>query len=125
MRKLFPVLAGLVLLAACGDPTQKHDYGCTGEFGSGAAKQQACVQFHITEVEGNVAQQACQQKGGTWAYHACDTTNEIPGYCQVDSASSYSLSGTPASVFFYSPATETEASAACVAGGGQWHSPGT
>ncbi len=117
MRKLFLALAGLLLLAACGDPTKKNDYGCTVTYGGATG---ACVQFHITEVEGNAADAACTQKGGTWAYHACDATNRVPGYCQVDSASDYSLSGTPARVYFYDPQTALTASTACNTGGGTW-----
>ena len=122
MRKLFPAVAGLLLLAACGDPTKKHDYGCTATTYGGVTG--ACVQFHVTEVEGNAAEVACHNKGGTWAYHACDAASQVPGYCQVDSASDYSLSGTPAEVFFYEPQTPTTASAACTTGGGTWV-PGT
>lgn len=116
------VLAALTL-SACGDPTKKHDYACTGtSFGSESG---ACVQFHITEVEGNAAQVACEDdKHGTWTYHPCDTAGAVPGYCQVDSAKDYSLSATPAKVFFYGLPNEAAASAACTAGEGTWVSGG-
>lgn len=121
MHKLIPALAGLWLLAACGDPTKKHDYGCTGEYGANPFKAQGCIQFHITEVEGNAAEAACTNKGGTWGYHACDAANRVPGYCRVDSAKDYSLSGTPAQVYFYGPLDETAAEAACTStDGGVW-----
>jgi hypothetical protein len=116
MRTLLALsgVALVVLAAGCGlDPTKKHDYSCTANFGAGPAATSACSQFHITEVEGNATDVVCTNKGGTWAYHACDPTNQLPGYCLVPSAADYSLSGTPAKVYFYSPLPLLAAQDAC------------
>jgi hypothetical protein len=123
MRKLFAALVGVATLAACGlDPTQKHDYSCTADVGSGGAAAQGCSQFRVTEVEGNLAQIACEDKGGAWAYHACATANRTAGYCEVPSAADYSLSGTPAKVYFYDPVIPAAAQAACESvAGNVWH----
>lgn len=129
MNKLLAAAAGLVLLSACGDPTKKHDYGCTRTFGEGTAAMAACTEFHITEPEGNAAEVACKNKaGGAWAYHACDTAQRVPGYCLVPDAADYSLSGTPARVYFYSaqwdqPAAAEAARAACTSVSGTTWNP--
>lgn len=127
MKKLLTLAAALIAFTACEktDPTQKHDFSCDGpEFGSGAAKAPACVQFRLLESEGLVAETACTNKSGSWAEHGCPSTNQVPGHCDVESASEYSLSGTPAKVYFYTsvatPVDQTAAAAACTAGGGTW-----
>lgn len=109
MRKLVLALAGAAALVAC-DPTEKNDYSCTDSFGSGGAAVQGCLQLHITEIEGNVAEGQCD---GTWEYRACASAGRVPGYCNVPEAADYSLSGTPARVYFYEPVTVEAAQAAC------------
>lgn len=126
MKRLFVAAAALLALAAC-DPTKKHDYGCTQVFGKDATKAQGCVQFHISESEGNVAEVACEDNDkadGSWAYHACESEGRIDGYCRVDDAKDYSLSGTEAKVYFYDPTTALEAEVACTSGGGVWVASG-
>ncbi len=127
MRKLFPALAGLLLLAACEkvDPTQKHDFSCDGpEYGSDTVKAPACVQFRLLESEALVVETACSNKSGTWAEHGCPSANRVPGTCQVDAISGYTISNTPANVYFYvstaTPADGIAAGLACQAGGGTW-----
>lgn len=126
MRKLVLALAGaaLVVLTAC-DPTKKFDYRCMAEYGG----QEACIQFRITEAEGNVANVYCNDNfgAGAWAYHACEATHDggtrVPGYCQVDAASGFPSDG-PVKVFFYDPpVTAGTAPDVCSGAGGDWQSP--
>ncbi len=126
MKKLVVVLAGLAALACeKTDPTQKHDFACDGpEFGSGADEAPACVQFRLLESEALVPETACTDKSGHWAERTCPSTDRVPGTCQVDAISGYSVSNTPAKVYFYTstatPVDETAAALACDAGGGTW-----
>lgn len=120
MRKLIVALAGASALAAC-DPTEKHDYGCY-------AKQlslNACVQLHITEIEGNLASEFCARGigedppglGGTWEYSSCDLEHatfgtRTMGYCRVDDVGE----GYSAKVYFYETPELTAATACDNAG---------
>jgi hypothetical protein len=116
MRKLIVALAGASVLAAC-DPTEKHDYGCYAQ----QLSLTACVQFHITEIEGNVASVFCERGtgedppglDGTWEYSSCDAEHgtfgtRTAGYCRVDDVGE----GYSAKVYFYEIAEEA-AQAAC------------
>jgi hypothetical protein len=127
MKRLIIVLAGLAVLAGCEktDPTQKHDFSCAGpEFGSDATKAPACVQFRLLESEALAPETACTQKDGHWEEHGCPSTDRVPGTCQVDEISGYTISNTPAKVYFYTstgtPVDAIAAEAACTAGEGTW-----
>jgi hypothetical protein len=123
MKKLLAVAATLCAFTACekSDPTQSHDFRCNGpDFGTGADKAPACVQFRITYADALLAETVCTEKSGVWAEQACPSENRVPGTCNVDSAGDYSLSGKPAKVYFYSPVIEATADAACTAGGATW-----
>ena len=74
MRNLLALAgAALFVLAGC-DPTKKHDYRCMATY----AEQEACIQLHITEVEGNGAEVYCNDNfgAGAWAYHACEAEHD-------------------------------------------------
>jgi hypothetical protein len=120
MKRLLAIAAALAVLTGCEstDPTQRHDYGCTTDFGAGMDAMSACLQLRITEVEGNAAETQCENNGGSWDYHACSTENRVPGYCEIPDAADYTLSGKPAKVYFYSvdwdqPEAEAAAQLAC------------
>jgi hypothetical protein len=123
MRTTPLALGAALLLALACDPTQQHDYSCVRGF---QGQSGACLQVHMTEAEGLVAEQACQGNdvGGTWAFHACPAEllgqARTPGYCVVE-ASHYSLSGGDATVFSYAPVDATAAAAACAEASGVWH----
>ncbi len=121
MRKLFIALAGAAAVfsfTAC-DPTEKKDFSCTRSFGDAGVAVQGCIQLRITEVEAVAAATQCD---GDWDDNACPATaGRVAGYCNLPEAADYTLSGTPARVYFYDPVTEDAAEDACVSvDGAEW-----
>ena len=113
MRNLVLALAGAAAvfsIAAC-DPTEKKDFSCTRSFGDPGVAVDGCIQLHITDVEAVAAQTQCD---GDWDDDGCPATAErVDGYCNVPGAAEYTLSGTPARVYFYEPVDRNAAVEAC------------
>lgn len=120
MRKLVLALAGAAAVfsfAAC-DPTEKKDFSCTDSFGDTGVAVEGCVQLRITDAEALAVSTQCD---GDWDDDPCPTAGRVAGYCNVPEAADYTLSGTPARVYFYDPVTPDAAEAACLsADGAEW-----